>query len=119
MHRYYPRIPNEQGVLWEEFETLGNHAIVEVSGQDVALDTIRADSEFMEIPPIAAQRAAFRNKLFSLGWKPLEVNGTNLAALALVELLASATGNVRPNAARTAWEIDPGRRRPPKEIRTR
>lgn len=118
--RYFPVIPNADGVVWDEAETLGNFGIAKVEGPDSALDTLRADADFFEFDPLttipANRRNLVKNKLVSIGFTAAEVDATGYVVTQLLALLTTAAAIVGLNAGGTGLEVKPGRKVAPKTV---
>jgi hypothetical protein len=115
---YYPVIPNPEGVVWEEAETLGHFFVVKVVGPDSELARLRSDSEFFELDPTevitGGRRNQVRNKFEQLGFTQAEVDATGYTVTGLLALLTTACAIVGRNAGNTGLEVKPGRRVSPK-----
>lgn len=117
---YWPFIPNADGVVWEEGETLGNQCVVKVVGPDTALGRLRADSDFFELDPSSTippnRRNQVQNKLVQMGFTSQEVDATGYVITALLALLTTAAAVVGVDATGTTIEVKPGRKVAPKTV---
>lgn len=82
-----------QAVRWVEGETIGNHCLVKVDASSTMLDTLRADSDFLELPAIVPQnrRNTVRSKLNALGFNDVQIDATNFETPMLIALLLTGS----------------------------
>ena len=112
--RYLPSIPNPDGSLWDEAETLGNHLLVKVIAPDGLQTTIRSDPDFLVIPHLLPEippprRAMIRHRLLGFGYTAAEIDSTGWKVVQLLALLTSASTRFQRRQDGSGIDILPGR----------
>ena len=110
--RYIATVPNVDGSLWDEAETLGNYLVVKVFAPITVHTLIQADADFVAIPsviPVSSQ-LTLKNKLVSLGFTAKEVDDTGFDVMLLLTLLTSVRTIFQKNLTNDGLNVLAGRR---------